>query len=56
MCARVLELKKGSNTIECASSDDLVNTLTIHKISVAEGELDTVIEAASVNVRQTFGK
>jgi len=53
---RVLELQKGKNTIETASSEDLVKTLAIVRISVASGELDSVIEAASVKVRARFGK
>ena len=53
---RVLELQKGKNTIETASHDDLVKTLAIVKSSVANGELDSVIEAASVKVRERFGK
>ena len=53
---RVLELQKGKNTIETASSDDLVKALAIVRSSVANGELDSVIEAASVKVRERFGK
>ena len=53
---RVLELQKGKNTIETASADDLLKTLGIVKTAVASGELDSVIEAASVKVRERFGK
>jgi len=53
---RVLELQKGKNTIECSGQDDLVKTLNIVKSSVASGELDSVIEVASVKVRERFGK
>jgi hypothetical protein len=52
----VLELQKGKNTIETASADDLLKTLGIVKTAVASGELDSVIEAASVKVRERFGK
>ena len=52
---RILEIQKNKNTIEC-SSDDLVKTLNIVKTAVASGELDSVIEAASVKVRERFGK
>ena len=52
---RVLSLAKDKNTIEC-SSDDLVKTLGIVRTCVANGELDSVIEAASVKVRERFGK
>jgi hypothetical protein len=53
---RVLELQKGKSTIETASADDLLKTLGIVKTAVASGELDAVIEAASVKVRERFGK
>ena len=53
---RVLELQKGKNTIECAGPDDLLKNLGIVKTAVANGELDSVIEAASVKVRERFGK
>ena len=53
---RVLELQKGKNTIECASADDLLKNLGIVRTCVANGELDSVIEAASVKVRERFGK
>ena len=53
---RVLELQKGKNTIETASADDLLKTLGVVKTAVANGELDSVIEAASVKVRERFGK
>jgi len=53
---RVLELQKGKNTIEIASADDLLKNLAIVKAAVASGELDSVIEAASVKVRERFGK
>ena len=53
---RVLELQKGKNTIECAGQDDLLKNLGIVKTAVASGELDSVIEAASVKVRERFGK
>ena len=51
---RVLELKKRTSTIECASNADLVNTLTIVKSSEENGEIDSVIDAASVRVRKRF--
>ena len=53
---RVLELQKGKNTIETASADDLLKTLGIVKTAVASGELDSVIEAASVKVHERFRK
>jgi len=53
---KILEIQKNKNTIECASTDDLVKTLGIVRTCVANGELDVVIEAASVKVRERFGK
>ena len=53
---KVLELQKGKNTIETASHDDLVKTLFLVRTIVTSGELDTLIEAASVKVRERFGK
>jgi hypothetical protein len=53
---RVLELQKGKNTIECTSADDLLKTLSLVKSSAASGELDAVIEGASVKVRERFAK
>ena len=53
---KVLELQKGKNTIETASHDDLVKTLFLVRTIVSSGELDAVIEAASVKVGERFGK
>ena len=53
---RVLELQKGKNTIETSSADELLKILGIVRTCVANGELDSVIEAASVKVRERFGK
>ena len=53
---KVLELQKGKNTIETASHDDLVKTLFLVRTIVSSGELDAVIEAASVTVRERCGK
>ena len=54
---KILSLQgKDKNTIECASHDDLVKTLILVRTIVTNGELDAVIEAASVKVRERFGK
>jgi hypothetical protein len=53
---KILEIQKNKNTIECASTDDLVKTLGIVRTCIANGELDSVIEAASVKVRERFRK
>ena len=53
---KLLELYKDKNTMECASQDELIKTLLLVKSAVASGELDSVIEAASVKVRERFGR
>lgn len=53
---KVLDLQKGKNTIECSDQDDLLKTLVVVKTCVMNGELDAVIEAASLKVRERFGK
>ena len=53
---KILEIQKNKNTIECVSDDDLIKTLGIVRTCIANGELDAVIEAASVKVRERFGR
>jgi hypothetical protein len=53
---KVLDLQKGKNTIECSDQDDLLKTLVVVKTCVMNGELDAVIEAASLKVRERFGR
>ena len=53
---KILEIQKNKNTIETTSADDLVKTLGIVRTCVANGELDSVIETASVKVRERFGR
>jgi len=54
--AKVLELAKGKNAIEVASTSDLVKTLELVKTAAAAGELDDAIAAASAKLRSGFGK
>lgn len=54
--ARVIELAKGKSSIELAGIDDLVPTLELVKKAVEAGELDAQIEAASIKLREGFGK
>jgi len=54
--ARMLELAKGKFAIEVASEKELVPTLEALKSIAAAGELDAAIEAASVKLREGFGK
>lgn len=54
---RVLLLSgKDKNTIEVGSGDELIKTLELVKTSVNNGELDAVIEAASIKVSERFKK
>jgi hypothetical protein len=54
--AKVIELAKGKSAIEMATMDDLVPTLELIKRAVEAGELDGQIEAASIKLREGFGK
>lgn len=54
--ARMLELAKGKFAIEIASEKELVPMLEALKTIAAAGELDVAIEAASIKLREGFGK
>jgi hypothetical protein len=54
--ARMLELAKGKFAIEVASEKELVPTLEALKTIALSGELDAVIETASIKLREGFGK
>ena len=54
--ARMLELAKGKFAIEVASEKELLPTLEALKTIAAAGELDLQIEAASIKLREGFGK
>lgn len=54
--AKLLELAKGKFAIEVASEKELVPTLEALKTIAASGELDAAIEAASIKLREGFGK
>ncbi len=47
---------KGANTVEVNSGVELLNTLTVIKEAVANGEFDDAIEAASKSIHQRFAK
>ena len=53
---KVLELVKGKNSVEVASSSDLINAITVIKKAVDEGSLDAQIESVSKSVRARFVK
>ena len=54
--AKVLEISKGKNAIECADMEDLVATLELIKTAVNAGELDVQIESASGALSAGFAK
>ena len=54
--SKVLELAPKKYAVEIASEKDLVKTLDIIKIAVANGELDTAIASAATKLRAGFGK
>jgi len=54
--AKVIEISKGKNAIECGTADELLQTLTLLKTATLAGELDQQIEAASDSLRSGFGR
>lgn len=54
--ARAIEFAKGKSTVEIASISDLIPTLETILKAVESGELDQQIEAASIKLREGFGK
>ncbi len=54
--SKTLELAKGKNAIELATSDELIATLSQLKEAVLAGELDDAISVASDKLRAGFGK
>ena len=54
--SKTLELAKGKNAIELATSDELIATLAALKEAVLAGELDDAISSASDKLRAGFGK
>jgi hypothetical protein len=50
----VIELAKGKNAIELASSADLVPTLQLVRDAVIAGELDEAISSASEKLKKGF--
>lgn len=54
--ARVIEFAKGKTAVEVGSTNELIPTLELLKKAVEGGELDAAIEAASIKLREGFGK
>jgi hypothetical protein len=53
---RLIEFAKGKTAVEVATKADLVPTLELIKQAVESGELDAQMDAASVKLREGFGK
>lgn len=54
--ARVVEIAKGKSAIEVTSGEELLQALAVVRKAVESGELDNQIEAASIKLREGFGK
>ena len=54
--SKTLELAKGKNAVELASTDELLDVLARLKEAVLAGELDAQIEAASGALKAGFGR
>jgi hypothetical protein len=54
--AKVIELAKGKSAIEVNNPAALIEALDAVKVAVQAGELDTQLEAASMKLREGFGK
>ena len=54
--ARAVEISRGKATVEISTVAELVPTLELLKRAVEAGELDAQIEAASIKLREGFGK
>lgn len=54
--SKVIALTSKANAIEVANFDELTAALATIKTAIDAGELDTQIEAASVKLREGFGK
>lgn len=54
--ARVVEIAKGKSAIEVTSGEELLQALAVVRKAVEAGELDNQIEAASIKLREGFGK
>lgn len=54
--SKVIALTPKANAVECANLEELTAALATIRAAVDAGELDTQIEAASVKLRDGFGK
>jgi hypothetical protein len=54
--SKTVPLSAKANAVECATIKDVADALQLVKTAVEAGELDTQIEAASIKLREGFGK
>lgn len=54
--SQLIELAKGKHSVEVDTAQGLIKALETIKSAVEQGELDTQIATASVNLRKGFGK
>lgn len=54
--SKTVPLSAKANAVECATLADVADALQLVKTAVLAGELDAQIEAASVKLREGFGK
>jgi hypothetical protein len=54
--SKTVPLSAKANAVECATLSDVADALQLVKTAVLAGELDAQIEAASVKLREGFGK
>jgi len=54
--SKTVPLSSKANAVECATIKDVADALQLVKTAVEAGELDTQIEAASIKLREGFGK
>lgn len=54
--SQLIELAKGKHSVEVGGATELIKALELIKVAVEQGELDTQIATASVNLRKGFGK
>lgn len=52
--AKVIEISKGKNAVECGTADELLQALNLLKTATLAGELDEQITAASDSLRRGF--
>ena len=54
--SQTLELSKGKPSIQCESLEEVKKTLQVVYMATEKGELDSLLYAASVNLRKRFNR